>query len=35
MEMNVEQTERKEIEAKANQAKVVTKGKVNIISIDA
>lgn len=29
MKMNVEQTERKEIEAKANQAKVVTKGKVN------
>ena len=29
MEMNVEQTERKEIEVKANQAKVVTKGKVN------
>lgn len=27
MKMNVEQTERKEMEAKANQAKVVTKGK--------
>ena len=29
MKMNVEQTERKEMETKANQAKVVTKGKVN------